>query len=169
MAADQLHRPDQADLHQVPGRQQVSCLHHHRDHHHHHHRRHQAIVHHHQPHQHDHQLRDPMHCKKGDSFITKPAAKNNTVEQPRMSVSDNEDDDGDDNHDDDGDSDDDYDDDGDDDHDEDGDNETNPNPPPQLVQTRGTIRKLPLSSTSPPSPSSTPTSPQPVKYQPVCK
>ena len=29
-----------------------------------------------------------MHCKKGDSFITKPAAKNNTVEQPRMSVSD---------------------------------------------------------------------------------
>ena len=42
-----------------------------------------------------------------------------------MSVSDNEDDDGDDNHDDDGDSDDDYDDDGDDDHDEDGDNETN--------------------------------------------
>lgn len=29
-------------------------------------------------------LRDPMHCKKGDSFITKPAAKNNTVEQPRM-------------------------------------------------------------------------------------
>merc|ERR1712243_165558 len=23
--------------------------------------------------------RDPMHCKKGDSFITKPAAKNNTV------------------------------------------------------------------------------------------
>ena len=88
MAANQLHRPDQADLHQVPGRQQVSCLHHHRDHHHHHHRRHQAIVHHHQPHQHDHQLRDPMHCKKGDSFITKPAAKNNTVEQPRMSVSD---------------------------------------------------------------------------------
>jgi len=28
--------------------------------------------------------RDPMHCKKGDSFITKPAAKNNTVEQPRI-------------------------------------------------------------------------------------
>ena len=136
MVANQLHRPDQADLHQVPGRQQVSCLHHHRDHHHHHHRRHQVIVHHHQPHQHDHQLRDPMHCKKGDSFITKPAAKNNTVEQPRMSVSNDEDDDGDDNHDDD------VDDDGDDDHDDDGDNEQIP--PPQLVQTRGTIRKLPL-------------------------
>merc|ERR1712107_239541 len=28
--------------------------------------------------------RDPMHCKKGDSFITKPAAKNNTVEQPHI-------------------------------------------------------------------------------------
>merc|ERR1712107_235492 len=28
--------------------------------------------------------RDPMHCKKGDSFITKPAANNNTVEQPRI-------------------------------------------------------------------------------------
>merc|ERR1712192_17516 len=28
--------------------------------------------------------RDPMHCKKGDSFITKPAAKNNTIEQPRI-------------------------------------------------------------------------------------
>merc|ERR1712126_672527 len=28
--------------------------------------------------------RDPMHCKKGDWFITKPAAKNNTVEQPRI-------------------------------------------------------------------------------------
>ena len=32
-------------------------------------------------------FRDPMHCKKGDSFITKPAAKNNTIEQPRMWVS----------------------------------------------------------------------------------
>merc|ERR1712107_88306 len=28
--------------------------------------------------------RDAMHFKKGDSFITKPAAKNNTVEQPRI-------------------------------------------------------------------------------------
>ena len=88
MAANQLHGPDQVDLQQIPGRQQVSCLYHHRDHHYHPHRRHRAIVHHHQPHQRDHQLRDPMHCKKGDSFITKPAAKNNTVEQPRMSVSD---------------------------------------------------------------------------------
>ena len=88
MIADQLHGPDQVDLQQIPGRQQVSCLYHHRDHHYHPHRRHRAIVHHHQPHQRDHQLRDPMHCKKGDSFITKPAAKNNTVEQPRMSVSD---------------------------------------------------------------------------------
>ena len=62
-----------------------------------------------------------------------------------MSVSNDEDDDGDDNHDDDVDDDydDDGDDDGDDDHDDDGDNEQIP--PPQLVQTRGTIRKLPLS------------------------
>ena len=58
---------------------------------------------------------------------------------------DDDDDDDDDAADDDYDDDaDDYDDDGDDDHDRDGDNETNQNPPPQLVQTRGTIRKLPL-------------------------
>jgi len=28
--------------------------------------------------------RDPVHCKKGDLFTTKPAAKNNTIEQPKI-------------------------------------------------------------------------------------